>query len=631
MSNSFFPNPFRAVPTPPPRPPVQPADDALREATTEMPLVVPGPRQPEDEPAQEDTDAPTAETESPAGESGPDAVFEPTDADEFPAIADEDEAAVDAATEVDGGEREQAGSDAVAEADPDTVTDADTVADAGSVADVDGHGEPEEIGEPDAEPVADAVSVADAGQEAEIVEDAADAELPEASIHDEDEQPEADEADLSASEPAAAAWGPEPVAWDDTDAQDGGLAAEPLVAENAEPLVAEAAPLADDVAQDAEPTAEAETAADDVTEAGEPEPALDAEAVADAGKEPTAFDPAETSTDTVELPTDEDDSAGAPGSGGELAPVADEGAPELTEPPVVFLGLNGAGPTHNFPDDEDDPDPAHEPAGDLDAAAAAEFEPVEIEQADPQPVEESDPDLSHATLGDPDLSEAEENAADLSEAQESAAEENAADLDDADLSEAESTFAAFQSAPVEDEPVFAAAKVAPLEDELGGEEPAELAEPGTAADPAEDGSEVLVVVLEDVEPVPFTEAFESVAEVEQPADSAALAVAAVAPVSAPALRPGDLVENHIAVWDPVVAQQFRDSWRELQVRFVDDPELTLTDAQALVAQAVQALAQALLAEQDRIDPRTLTESADTETLRIAFREYRNFLERVLAL
>jgi hypothetical protein len=97
------------------------------------------------------------------------------------------------------------------------------------------------------------------------------------------------------------------------------------------------------------------------------------------------------------------------------------------------------------------------------------------------------------------------------------------------------------------------------------------------------------------------------------------------------LRPGDIDESVIAIWDPEVAERYRDAFRDIQAHFVDEPEAALGEAQDLVAEAVQALADALLAEQVSLDPHEQDATPDTEAMRIAMRGYRDFLERVLAL
>ncbi|OLE22640.1 MAG: hypothetical protein AUG44_24505 [Actinobacteria bacterium 13_1_20CM_3_71_11] len=95
------------------------------------------------------------------------------------------------------------------------------------------------------------------------------------------------------------------------------------------------------------------------------------------------------------------------------------------------------------------------------------------------------------------------------------------------------------------------------------------------------------------------------------------------------LRPGDVSEGSIAVWKPEAVTAFREQLREVQAQFVDDPEEAVAHARALVSDAVHTLADTLLAHQlGAID---LPEHPDTESLRVALRQYREFLERVLAL
>ncbi|MFG1885317.1 hypothetical protein [Micromonospora sp. NPDC049102] len=81
--------------------------------------------------------------------------------------------------------------------------------------------------------------------------------------------------------------------------------------------------------------------------------------------------------------------------------------------------------------------------------------------------------------------------------------------------------------------------------------------------------------------------------------------------------------------DGDTAQGFRDRWRDVQLRFVDDPQAAAGEAQALVEEAIQALASALAAQKNTLGGWQDTGSADTEQLRMAVRNYRDFLDRVL--
>ncbi|MFC4019395.1 hypothetical protein ACFOW4_15830 [Micromonospora sp. GCM10011542] len=81
--------------------------------------------------------------------------------------------------------------------------------------------------------------------------------------------------------------------------------------------------------------------------------------------------------------------------------------------------------------------------------------------------------------------------------------------------------------------------------------------------------------------------------------------------------------------DVDAAQRFRDRWRDVQLRFVDDPRAAAGEAQSLVEEAIQALASALAAQKNTLGGWQDAGSADTEELRMAVRRYRDFLDRVL--
>ncbi len=73
---------------------------------------------------------------------------------------------------------------------------------------------------------------------------------------------------------------------------------------------------------------------------------------------------------------------------------------------------------------------------------------------------------------------------------------------------------------------------------------------------------------------------------------------------------------------------FRNRWREVQLRFVDDPRDAADEAASLVDEAVDALTAALRQQRARLGE---TEATDTEQLRLRIRAYRDFLDRLLAL
>lgn len=97
------------------------------------------------------------------------------------------------------------------------------------------------------------------------------------------------------------------------------------------------------------------------------------------------------------------------------------------------------------------------------------------------------------------------------------------------------------------------------------------------------------------------------------------------------LRPGDVNVIQIAFWDEAAINHFRSQWHEIKADFVDDPVAALTRAHDLLTNAVHELTEAMLAERDELDPLRQTSTPDTESMRMAMRGYREFLDRILAL
>jgi hypothetical protein len=97
------------------------------------------------------------------------------------------------------------------------------------------------------------------------------------------------------------------------------------------------------------------------------------------------------------------------------------------------------------------------------------------------------------------------------------------------------------------------------------------------------------------------------------------------------LRPGDVNDISITFWSESASEQFRAEWHEVKAQFVDDPEAALTRAHDLLTEAVHELTESMLAERDELDPLRGVAKPDTESMRMAMRGYREFLDRILAL
>ncbi|MFI7643443.1 hypothetical protein [Nonomuraea sp. NPDC049400] len=104
----------------------------------------------------------------------------------------------------------------------------------------------------------------------------------------------------------------------------------------------------------------------------------------------------------------------------------------------------------------------------------------------------------------------------------------------------------------------------------------------------------------------------------------------------------DEVPAHAAPEDVVLFDQDPDQvqarWRDLQASFVDDPGEAVRRADGLVGEVVEALTSSLTSRTDGLRDRWKNakdaedgESADTEQLRLALRDYRSVLESLLTL
>jgi hypothetical protein len=109
--------------------------------------------------------------------------------------------------------------------------------------------------------------------------------------------------------------------------------------------------------------------------------------------------------------------------------------------------------------------------------------------------------------------------------------------------------------------------------------------------------------------------------------AAAGGAAALAGAARP--TPGAVPADAATLFAPETAQEFRDRWRDVQLRFVDDPRAAVGEAQSLVEEAIEALSAALREQKTRLGGWQESGSADTEQLRVAVRGYRDFLDRVL--
>ncbi|MER6510598.1 hypothetical protein ABT158_27530 [Nonomuraea sp. NPDC001636] len=95
--------------------------------------------------------------------------------------------------------------------------------------------------------------------------------------------------------------------------------------------------------------------------------------------------------------------------------------------------------------------------------------------------------------------------------------------------------------------------------------------------------------------------------------------------------PSHAAPQEVALFDQDPAE-VQARWRDVQASFVDDPAEAIQRADGLVGEVVESLTNSLTSRTGALRERWKdVDSPDTEDLRQAFRDYRNVLERLLAL
>jgi hypothetical protein len=99
---------------------------------------------------------------------------------------------------------------------------------------------------------------------------------------------------------------------------------------------------------------------------------------------------------------------------------------------------------------------------------------------------------------------------------------------------------------------------------------------------------------------------------------------------------GDGDDTTKVVLEPLFAdgvdRDFRNRWRDIQSGFVDEPRTAVEQADQLVAQLMQRLAQSFSQQRSNLEKQwEAAEKVSTEELRVGFTRYRSFFERLLSI
>ena len=96
------------------------------------------------------------------------------------------------------------------------------------------------------------------------------------------------------------------------------------------------------------------------------------------------------------------------------------------------------------------------------------------------------------------------------------------------------------------------------------------------------------------------------------------------------LEPGEQASMNEPLLAAGDGEGFKQRWEEIQVRFVDEPQASVKDADALVQEVMQRLADNFAEERGRLEHQwEQGQEASTEDLRTALQQYRSFFRRLL--
>ena len=90
-------------------------------------------------------------------------------------------------------------------------------------------------------------------------------------------------------------------------------------------------------------------------------------------------------------------------------------------------------------------------------------------------------------------------------------------------------------------------------------------------------------------------------------------------------------ENFAPLFENNEAEQFRSQWLEIQSRFVDDPSVSVKDADELVANVIKNITRTFADKRTSLETQWKSGDVSTEDLRVALKRYRSFFDRLLTL
>lgn len=90
-------------------------------------------------------------------------------------------------------------------------------------------------------------------------------------------------------------------------------------------------------------------------------------------------------------------------------------------------------------------------------------------------------------------------------------------------------------------------------------------------------------------------------------------------------------EDFAPLFENAHAEEFRTKWLEIQSRFVDDPNVSVKDADDLVAEVIKNITRSFADKRMALEGQWKSGDVSTEDLRVAMKQYRSFFNRLLTL
>lgn len=95
---------------------------------------------------------------------------------------------------------------------------------------------------------------------------------------------------------------------------------------------------------------------------------------------------------------------------------------------------------------------------------------------------------------------------------------------------------------------------------------------------------------------------------------------------------GSSASQNAPLFNDDESQNFRTRWNAIQTSFVDDPRQAVQQADQLVAETIQRLAQIFSGERTELENQWGSgNDVSTEDLRLALQRYRSFFDRLLSV